>query len=265
MTVNEWSLVKRVSLLVILAALLPIGAFAYRVLFEPATFVPDSATAPPVLYTLVPGAAGDNGVATIPPTPVVLVVPNGWNEFTVSDDNFAIAVPARWQKLPLNPPELEGSLQVIRRSNPDLATALGARAQELLSTGVKFWAFDFDPNSLQSKFGTVLTITHQVQPNASSFDTFVLVNASQIEQLTSRQGPVNHTRVSLGGFPAEKFRYNMTYQPNGDKPVTTAIVQYLLLNGTNAYVLTYATPLDQLDRYTATFDQSSASFRILAP
>lgn len=265
MTNREWSLVWRIAAILFVAALFPIGAVMYRVVANEDTTSEDSTNTTPALYTLVPASNSLAIIGTPRPTPVVLVVPNGWTNYPVEDQNFSIAVPASWQRLPVNTQELDASLEAIRQSNSELADSLGSSAQQLLRSGVKFWAFDPDPNSLSSKFATNVTVTRQTLPDAASFDTYVLVNVNQIEQLSSRQGQVSHQRINLSSVPAEKIRYNLVFQSSDGTTMTSAITLYLLLNRDNAYVLTYATKLEQIDHYAATFDQSAATFRFLAP
>jgi hypothetical protein len=265
MTRNEWGLVRRIAAILVVAALFPIGTITYRLFINPATGSDAAATMRPVLFTLVPDSTIPESIATPKPTAVVLVVPNGWTNYPVEDENFSIAVPAAWQRLPVSVQELDASLEAIRQSNPDLAGTLGASAQQLMRSGVKFWAYDTNPDSLKSKFATNLTVTRQTLPNEVSFDAYVLVNVNQIEQLSSRQGAVNHQRVTLSNLLAEKIRYNLTFQSSDGTNITSAITLYLLLNRDNAYVLTYATRLEQINHYAATFDQSAATFRFLAP
>lgn len=265
MTASEWSLVRRLAAIVLVAALFPIAALTYRLYINPDVATQSVLTATPVLFTLVPESTNRLILATPPATSIVLVVPNGWSEYSVPDQNFAIAVPPTWRRLPVTAPDLDASLQVIRQSNPELATALGTSAQELMQSGVKFWAYDPDPDSLKSKFATNLTITRQTLPDEVTFDAYVLVNVNQIEQLSTRQGPVSHERVTLSNLPAEKIRYNIVFQSPDGTNITSAIVLYLLLYRNDAYVLTYATRLEQLDGYAATFNQSAATFRLTAP
>ena len=262
MTPSEWKIVKRLATFVFIVALFPIGAFVYRFILNPDSADAGSPLAIPALSTLVPGS-NEFTFATPAPTSLVVVVPSGWSEHVVADQNFAISLPTRWQRLPVNPQELEASLQVIRESNPELAAALGTSGQQLIQSGVKFWAFDLDAASLKSKFATNLTVTRQTLPNQVSFDAYALVNLNQVNALSSRQGELTHERIAMANLPAEKIHYNLLFRAGDGSSVTSAISQYLLLNGNDAYVLTYATRLDELTKYAATFDQSALSFRLL--
>jgi hypothetical protein len=265
MTNREWSLVWRVAAILLIAALFPVGAVVYRLFTGPDLPSDATGTTTPLLYTLVPNLTNLALVGTPRPTPVVLVVPNGWTNYTVEDQNFSIAVPTTWQRLPVNAQELDAALEAVRQSNSELADSLGASAQQLIRSGVKLWAYDPDPNSLSGKFATNLTVTRQALPNEVSFDAYVLVNVNQIERLTSRQGELSHQRINLSGVSAEKIRYNLLIQTPDGAGITSAITLYLLLNRDNSYVLTYATRLEQLEHYATTFDQSAATFRFLAP
>ncbi|MGB8645539.1 MAG: hypothetical protein WCF84_09895 [Anaerolineae bacterium] len=264
MTSYEWSLVKRLGLVVLIAALFPIGALVYRLVWGDTGLTTATTVPTPAVYTLAPVPTTVIPLTTPSPSAVILVIPSGWNELTVPEENFAIAIPPRWQRLPVNPQELDASLKVIRQSNPELANALGARGQELMASGVKLWAFDFDPISLQSKFATNLTVTRQTVVDQVSLDTYVNINVSQIEQLTSKQGTVDHERLTLGDLPAERVRYNISFQASDGSTGTSAITQYLMIYQDNAFVLTYATLLDQQDKYKSIFDQSAASFRAVS-
>lgn len=262
MTSTEWSLVKRIMLVVLLVALFPIGALVYRVWSGGPVPTPDPAILTPVIYTLVPSAVTPLPLVTSTSTPIVLVVPSGWQELDVVDQNFAIAVPPRWQRLPVNARELDATLGKIRQSNPELATALGARAQELIAGGVKLWAFDMDASTSQSRLATNLTITRQtVSP--VPLDTYVTVNVNQIQQLSSLKGDIEHKRVSLGNLPAERIRYDLSFQASDGTAGVSAITQYLILSVNQAYVLTFATQLEQSDKYQGIFDQSAATFHVI--
>lgn len=259
MTSSETRFLKRLILFLIIAALCPLGAFAYRLGLNVA---PDLVPGPAPIYTLVP-AVGELGLATPAPTSVVVVVPNGWSEYAMPENGFAISVPTTWQRLPVKTQELDAALGTIRQTNPDLANALGDNAQTLLANGVKFWAFDVNAQNTASPFATNLTVTRQALPNPVSFDTFVSLNLSQLNSLRTRNSDIVNERTSLAGQPAERVRYLLTFDRDEGDPVTAAITQYLVLNERGAFVLTYATRTDLTDQYRPIFDQSANSLRFI--
>ncbi len=261
MTTNESRFLKRLIIFLVVAALCPLIAFGYRVALNVA---PDSALSPAPIFTLVP-AVGNVALATPAPTSVVVVVPNGWSEYALPDSGFAISAPTTWQRLPVQKAELDAALQTVRQSNPELAQALGENAEALVQSGVKFWALDLTPETLQANFATNVTVTRQALPNAVSFDTFIAVNLKQLEALSSRNSEIVHERTSIAGQPAERVRYLLTLNREQDAPMTVAITQYLVLNGRNAFALTFATRTDLADKYRGVFDQSAASMRFIGP
>lgn len=237
----------------------PLAAFGYRALLIVA---PQSVPGPEPIFTLVP-VVGDLGLTTPAPTSVIVVVPNGWSEYAVPENGFALSVPTTWQRLPVKQQELDAALQTVRASNPELANALGENAPTLFANGVKFWAFDLNPASQQGEFATNVTVTRQALPNAVSFETFVTINLNQLNALATRNSDIVNDRTSLAGQPAERVRYLLRLERENQEPLTAAITQYLVLNGRNAFVLTYATRTDLVETYRATFEQSAASLRFM--
>jgi hypothetical protein len=256
-TNTESRFLQRLIIFLVIAALCPLGAFAYRFAL---TAAPDAVPNPAPIFTLVP-AVGDMGIATPVPTSVVVVVPNGWREYQMPTEGFALSVPISWQQLPVKSQELEATLQTIRESNPELADTLGANASALLQNGVKFWAFDLNPETQQAGFATNVTLTRQQLPNPVSFDAFVSINLNQLNELKTRNSEIVNERTLIGGQPAQRVRYLLTLNRDSDAPITAAITQYLVLNGRNAFVLTYATRTDLAAKYQSTFDQSASSLR----
>lgn len=257
MTSTEIRFIRRLIIFLVIAALCPLGAFAYRVALSVA---PEAIPAPDPLFTLVPGSA-DGAFITPTPTTYIVVLPNGWSEHALADEGFAISVPTTWQTLPVKPEELAAALTSVRQSNPELADALGANAVSLMQNGVKFWAFALDDQPVQSEFATNITVTHQLLPNSVSFETFVAVNRNQLNALTSRSGEIENEQTMLSGLPAERLRYNLKFD-SGAAPFTAAITQYLVLNGSHAYVVTFATRADRVEQYKGVFDQSAQSLRL---
>lgn len=259
MSSTETRFLQRLILFLVVVALCPLGAFAYRIALNVA---PDAVPGPAPIFTLVP-AIGDFGLATPQPTSVVVVVPNGWNEYAVPENGFALSVPTSWQRLPVQAQELNSALQTIQQSNPELAQQLGDNAANLFAGGVRFWAFDLSPATQQAGFATNVTVTRQNLPSPVSFDTFVSINLNQLNALTTRNSDIVNERVSLAGQPAERVRYLLALNPEQGSPLTAAITQYLVLNGRNAYVITYATRTDQSGKFAAVFEQSASSLRFI--
>ncbi len=138
MTKEEWRIVKILMTLVFLAALLPASAFVSRLFFEqdltleglarlvtPAEATPASTEVPTV--TVIGETEAAHGELK-------------WSQYAVSDQSFAISIPETWQRLPMNPRDLGIVLDSVRAQNAEIANALGANAQNLMQSGIRFWA-----------------------------------------------------------------------------------------------------------------------------
>src|SRR5919199_1930726 len=154
MTRTEWRVIKILGVLVLLVALIPIGAIVYR-LIDSSDSNETLISVAPALYTLVPGPTAPATLVPPTSTPIVVVLPAGWTQHAVPDQGFTVALPANWQRLPVKQEELEAALQVVRDKNPELAASLGASGQQLMQSGVKFWAFDLDSLKDKPITGTV--------------------------------------------------------------------------------------------------------------
>jgi hypothetical protein len=258
-TSSETRFLQRLIIFLVIAAMCPLGAFVYRFALSVA---PESVPSPDPIFTLVPVSV-DLGLATPAPTSVVVVVPNGWTEYALPEHGFALSVPTRWQRLAVKPQELEAALEVIRDSNPELANVLGVNSRTLMQNGVRFWAFDLNADPRAPDFVTNVTVTRQQLPSAISFDNFVAINLNQLNALSSRNSEIVHERTSIAGQPSERVRYLLNVSSEDSAPLTTAITQYLVMSEKSAFVLTYATRTDLVERYQAVFDQSAQSLRFM--
>lgn len=260
MNESEWRFVKILLLLVLLTALFPAGAFVYRVLFQrdltPETLAQMQSDLLPVPSGTVLSSAtirpGDGESSTLK-----------WNEFEISDQDFAISIPETWQRLPMNQRDLSAVLDGVRSLNPDVANALDANAQTLIQTGIKFWAFDADPTTLKQNLMTTLTVLKRPLPGPTTLDTYVHVNVNQLVSLKTRVGALSQERTSLGNLQAVKLRYALFFTRADGSTNLSSQTQYLLVKDANAFVIGYTTIPDQDEYYSPVFERSANSFRIL--
>lgn len=260
MTKSEWRIVKILLVLVLLAALLPASAFAYRFLFQ---------------RDLTLESLGQLGGGLLPApadTPLPAADDTATNtdannlklsEFVVSDQGFAISIPGTWQRLPMNPRDLNTLLDGMRSENPEVANALGANSQALITSGIRFWAFDADPTLLKQNLMTTLSVLKRSLPGPTSLDTYVQVNVNQLSSLKTRVGAISQEVLTLSNVPAVKLRYTLSFTRGDGSTTLSAQTQYLLINNADAYVIGFTTIPEQNEHYAPIFEKCANSFRIL--
>jgi hypothetical protein len=236
-----------------------------------------AASAPPPAATVLPSPTDSETtrpqVAVAPPlasespTPSPTPIPTiklkldaGWTAADRSADGFAMGLPPRWHSIDLDPYALDASLRAI--DDPQYQTLLRQQTASLLTTGVKLFAFDLSATNVStSGFTTNLNVIEETLPYTVSLDVYAQVTVAQLEQLDAVSKPIGQQRVTLPAGPSQKLSYRVTLT-SGTTKTTSAITQYLLVNGNIAYVLTFTTTPAQLGTYAPTFAKMAATLTL---
>ncbi len=228
-----------------------------------------AATATPGAPTLTPTASQPTPTATLvvaAPSPVpasTVVLDPGWKYYQNVNQGFALALPAGWQQLDLNPATFQAALDSMKAKNPEIANMLGSQGSQLLASGFKFFGLDATAASAKRNFVTNVNVLTEPLAFPVTLDTYAQLSLAQLEQLKSAQKPITTNRVKLGSNDAVEFRYHLLLTDTQGKSLTTSTLQYALLRGNNAYIITLTTTSDQEQSYSAPFAKIAQSFRWL--
>ena len=203
-----------------------------------------------------PSQSSDSGVVpSAPPT----VLATGWRTYQQVDDNYAVTLPPTWRRIDLDPATVAASVKAVTAEDPTIADWLGQQAATLVASDVSFFAFDFSPGSQSSGFATNVNVIHTPLPGPIPLTTVVELSAAQLENTSSIVGAVDHQPVTLAAGPAERFNYHLQLAGR-----SLSVRQFLVVHGSDSYVLTLTTTDDQADSYSDTFDQIGQSFQLLS-
>ncbi|HKP51968.1 MAG TPA: hypothetical protein VJ183_04870 [Chloroflexia bacterium] len=220
-----------------------------------------------VLLLGLTGCGDDASTASLPAVPVPTEAPlaEGWTRHVQAEDGFSIALAPYWDKVDLDPSLLESTLDQLKDSNPKIGQLLSKQVTSLVSSGVKFWAFDQGGNVEITGFATNLNVIVQPLPSAMSLDDFVKETISQVDQFKQMlAGPVTHQRVTLSSGDAEKIVYHMRISvPGVSEAIQTTTTQYAVVDGARAYILTFSALAVEADKYASTFAKMARTFRIV--
>ena len=240
--------------------------------------VPRTSTPTVARFTATPGSVRPTSVRTTPTATRLLprrtptrtpmkqaatpVVPAGWTMHTRQADGFAVALPAGWKQIDLDPETLDSVLNDLKKQNPDLGFLIEGQARQLLATGVRFWAFDLSPASLASGYGTNFNILKQPMTTRVGIDFVAQLVAGQLENVSNVVKPVKYRRADLPTGDSAVLEYRMSLKtPQGD--VMLSITEYLVLTDDDMYAITFGTTAAQADKYAPTFEKVAQSFRLL--
>lgn len=195
---------------------------------------------------------------------VTSTLKDGWILYRVESEGFAMALPPEWTQISLDPQALDAALKVVGEQNPEFKQFFSSETmRSLLASGLKFYAFNLDAEALALGLPPSANVIKLELPFSVPLDSYVAINLKQIESIADPSVPVAHQRVDLFNVEAEEFKYKMTMAGAMGKTVSSQIVQYLLVDGQIAYVITLVSPISLADTYVDTFTQVGKSFRLL--
>lgn len=212
---------------------------------------------PPTVFATVLSVTPTNVLSTPTAKPVPTVkLDTGWKYYDNSE-GFRLALPPKWDQLPVAQKGFQATMDTLKKNNPDLANALGSQSSQLLSSGFKFFGFDLGQKN--PKFLTNVNILIEPLTVAIPLDTYVDLSLAQLEKVQSVSKPVNHRRVQLAVGDAEELTYHLKIN-SAQGNLTTMTMQYLVVREYNAYIITFTTTDDQANNYTTTFQKIAQTF-----
>jgi hypothetical protein len=184
----------------------------------------------------------------------------GWPFYEVAAEGFGLALPPDWRQFDMDPKRFQAKYDEVMAKNPELAHLL-SNARQQIANGVKF--FGFDQATVGTGFATNVNVLRHPIPPGQTLDTVVAETIRQIDGVPEVAKPVVHERVTLASGARERLRYNISMRSPDGKSNVLVITQYIVVKGTDSYIVTMTTGRDQEDKYAKTFDGIGRSFRPL--
>lgn len=210
--------------------------------------------------TTTPGLTPTSGPSKV----ITSTLESGWTFYQVPDAGFAVALPPEWLRIGLSPEAFEDVLVTVGERNLELQEMLTSKTlRRLIAGGIIFYALDISPESLEADFPTTINALKVDLGMEVPLDLYATLNLAQVEQIADPRVPVTHQRVTLTNLEAEEINYAAEYVNAADEPVLVMLTQYLALDGSTAYIITLATPLDLAYDYSAIFEEIGRSIQLL--
>ena len=185
---------------------------------------------------------------------------NGWPVYEVSSEGFALALPPDWRQFDMNPKTFEAKIQETLKQNPQLGPMVGNLRQQL-TAGVKF--FGFDMATAGTGFATNVNVMRAPLPPGTTLDTAVADTVRQLESLATVTKPVAHERLKMATGDRERIHCKMTMKSPTGQNFALTTTQYITLRGSDGYVVTLTTLLNEDAKYAPTFEKIGRSFRFI--
>lgn len=174
----------------------------------------------------------------------------------VPGTGFSIGLPSTWRSIDYRQVATTDLLDRLVRENPSMAPLLQGLRNP--STSVKLFAFD---PKVSSGFATNLNLVVQQVPAGTTLEQYAEAAFGQLAQIPNVIRPVRRQSTQLPAGPCVRARYGIRLTFSGRR-IVTSTTQYVLVNGTRAYVVTYTTLPKLLGRYASVIIATARSIRV---
>lgn len=156
-------------------------------------------------------------------------------------------VPSDWHVVSVDETLTEGTMDSLRKANPELGQAL----DQIAATGSPMRLMAVDPD-----LGTNVNVVVEKAPGGVTRQQYFDMAPVQFKRL----GITEFEEERVGMLADEALRVAYEYSLGLDEPV--AVVQYVLFENGTGYTLTYTTLASALESRLAEFEHSARSFRV---
>lgn len=213
----------------------------------------DTPTSTPIPTDTPTPQPTDTPTPTLTPTPASGMIQselaNGDILYELPAEGFSIALPEAWQAVDLDKMFLAETLEAMGEQNESLKSLFTNEFfQNLAAAGIKFYAINLSPESVQGTIPATINIIRQDLPFEATLDVYTDLNVSQLDQFFELTSEIQQERMMLGEAEAMKLSYTANIVDPLGRSIEAANTQYLLVDGSLAYVVTLAMPVDLTDQ-----------------
>jgi hypothetical protein len=174
----------------------------------------------------------------------------------VPGTGFSISFPSNWRSIDYRQVATTDLLDRLVRENPTMASLLQALRGP--NSGVKLFAFD---PKIASGFATNINLVVEKVPAGTTAAGYATAATTQLTGVPNVIRPVHRQAVQLPTGSSVRLRYGIRFTLSGRR-IVTSTTQYVLVSGTNAYVVTYTTLPGLLARYAGLIASTAQSIRV---
>ena len=204
---------------------------------------------------LVAGCGGGDGGSSDAPQPSG--ASDRLETYELASHGFAIGVPESWQAVSAEIVAESEAVKELARRNPAVKPFVDAVRRP--SSPLKFVALDSEG---ERGFAANVNVVVEPLPQEMTLDEYREALLRQLAASGIAEGSVDRDEVELSAGRATRLAYEADYDAAGPGE-TVRTLQYAIVSGEEAYVVTYSTLPDQAGRYADDFDASIRSFRLL--
>lgn len=205
--------------------------------------------------------SGCSGGSTPPPVATIAAatLPDDWQR--IDQPQLTLALPPQWSVIAAEDVDLSGAIEEAAAQNPELQSLLERGQAELVSGVVQVIAFDLDPANLgAAAYPANLRIGRQSYPEPPTLAAVSDVNEQELKGNASFR-EVQRAPVELSGRSATRLTSKLQINDSTGNSLPLALEQYLLIEGSDVYIVSFTVPEEQQPTYRSTLDQILATLQ----
>lgn len=205
-------------------------------------------------------ACGTNGAGEATATITAAAMPPAWQPLTL--ESLSLALPPGWSVLTSAEVDLAPAIEAMSQHNPHLAALLRAGEEALRQGQIEVVAYDLEAAAAMGQ-PVPASLRIGTQQYSTAPDPQRLAEAN-VQQLRATPGfsTIDHTTVLIGDVPAARLRSTLTMSDTEHRPLTLLNEQYLLVDGTQAHLLSFTLAPDSQTHYRPIIDQILSTLRL---
>lgn len=178
-------------------------------------------------------------------------------------EGFAMTLPSEWQVIDLDEKSLAEALGAVGEQNKALESLFTNEFfQSLIAAGIKFYAINTSQDSILNDIPATINVVKQELPIELTLDDYAALNIKQLEQFFDLTSEIQQEKVMLGNVEAVKVTYTTNLNNPLGQQAEMSNTQYLILNGSTAYVVTLSIPVSLAEQYQAGATKAVETFRL---
>jgi hypothetical protein len=184
----------------------------------------------------------------------------GWKREAPAGQGFSVGLPPGWNSVSTK--SADDAFNSLKAANPDLANLVKDQLGQSLSSLIKLLAFDVQSPTLAQQFATNMNVVVAPTGTGVSFEAFLQANLAQLRQTPGLGSTLRSENVGLQAGRSAKVTSQLTVNAPGGQQ-TVAITQYLLVNASRGYIISFSTLPSHVGSYTTLFQEIAETFRFV--
>jgi len=187
-------------------------------------------------------------------------LPADWQRVDIPQ--VSLALPPEWVVTDAADIDPSSAVTEMANQNPQLKSVLEQGRAALSSGQVQLIAYDLDSERIgETGFPTSVRLGHQAFSEPPSLPTVSDVNEQDLRN-TPGFSDVQRTPVAIGNLSATRLTSKLQINDAGGQALTLALEQYVFVNRTDVYVLTFTSPTERQQQYRVIFDRILGTVRV---